>query len=272
MKTLSDDSVGLASLIALEGHWETLVRRHTSLICWNFGQSPTDQIVNNGTCCLVRTRTRRVLVTCAHVWSGFEDFRQAHPDAQLWISLTANDSPHSPSFPLLLSNPRLIDKNDSLDLATVTFDSIDSLEAQRFFYFRLNSEPAARAGDIVHFIGYAGDAIREGNPRLILNYCYSSQTVHDVGRTQFILHSEIGTIHHEDKNGKPTSAFRAGGLSGAPVFKVRDNLELDLAGVVSKLCSSGLGGGRMEQYEMSDGDVFITHACFIQDDGSVASP
>jgi hypothetical protein len=173
---------------------------------------------------------------------------------------------------LALSNPQLIAKDDSLDLATIAFEQIDSLEAQRFFYFKPSPIPTAQTGDIVHFIGYAGDAVREGNPNWTLNYCYSSRTIHDVGRIRFVLHSPPGTVHHEDKNGKPTAAFRAGGESGAPVFKVSHNFDLELAGIVSQLCSSGLGSGEMTAHEMSDGDVFITHSCFIQHDGSIASP
>src|ERR1700677_1878197 len=118
MKFQNTDSAGLANLISLEGRWESLARRHTCLLCWNVGQSPVNRIENNGTSCLVRTRTRRILVTCAHVWDGFDDFRRAHTGAQLWISLGADDLPLAPSFPLALSNPQLIAKDDSLDLAT----------------------------------------------------------------------------------------------------------------------------------------------------------
>ncbi len=107
---------------------------------------------------------------------------------------------------------------------------------------------------------------------MILNYCYSSRIVHDVGHTRFVLHDDAGAVHHENKYGKPTSPIRACGESGAPVLKVRKDFELELAGIVSMLCSSGLGSGEFKQYEMSDGDVFITHTCFIQDDGSIADP
>jgi len=266
------DSVDLATRIVLEGRWESFARRHTCLLCWNVGQSPVNRIENNGTCCLVRTRTRRILITCAHVWNAFEDFQNTHAGAQLWISLGVDDLSLGPSFPLALRNPKVIAKDDSLDLATVTFDGIDSLEAQRFYYFKPRPEPTARKGDIIHYIGYAGDAVREGNPSLTLNYCYSSHTIHDSSRTRFILHSKPGTIHHKDQNGNPMMAFRAGGESGAPVFKVQTNFELELAGIVSQLCSSGLEGGKSTTYEMSDGDVLITHACFIKDDGSIPVP
>lgn len=266
------DVGGLATLITLEGRWEAHARRHTCLLCWNVGESPVHQIVNNGTCCLIRTRLRRLLVTCAHVWSGFEEFRRSQNGAQLWISLVDDDQPSSPSRPRPLPNPQLIAKDDGLDLATIVFDTIDALDARRFCYLRSSDEPRVRRGDIVHFLGYPGDAVRAGNPGLTLNYCFTSRDVHDVGRTQFVLHERTGGIHHTNKHGEPTSAFRAGGESGAPVFKIRQNFELELAGIVSRLCSSGLASGEARPYEMSDGDVFATHTCFIQDDGSIARP
>ncbi len=272
MNVHDNEAIGLANLITLEGRWEAHARRHTCLLCWNEGQSPVHQIANNGTSCLVRTRTHRILVTCDHVWRGFEDYRKANNGAQLWISLGADDLPSSPSFPLQLSNPRCLAKDEGLDLATITFDEIDSLDARRFCYLRPSSRPNVRKHNIVHFLGYPGDSIREGRPDMILSYCFSSRTVHDVGRTQFVLHEKPGGMHHTDRHGCKTSAIRACGESGAPVFKVGRDFDLELAGIVSRLCSSGLASGEATPYEMSDGDVFITHAYFIQEDGSLASP
>lgn len=263
-----DETFRLANLIVLESRWEETTRRHTSLLCWNIGASPVHHVANNGTCCLVNTKKQRLLVTCAHVWDGFECYRSTHNGTRMWISLVADDSLNAPSFPALLSNPKLLAKDDSLDLATITFDEIDSLDGRRFYNLMLRRPSQVRKGDIVHFLGYPGDAIREGNQNLVLYYFYSSQTIHDVGQTRFVLHSEKGEIHHEDKLGKATVAVRAGGVSGAPVFKVRPDFGLELVGIVSRLCSSGLSGGE-QLYEMSDGDVFVTYVHFIQDDGSI---
>ncbi len=272
MRLQHDEVIGLTNQITFEGRWEAHARRHTCLICWNDGQSPVHQIEDNGTCCLVRTRQRRLLVTCAHAWDGFDKFRKSQNGAQLWISLVDDDRASSPARPRSLPNPQLIAKHDSLDLATITFDDIDSLDARRFCYLKPSTTPTLQKRDAVHFLGYPSDSIRDGRPRMILNYCYTSRTVHEVGQTQFVLHDVAGAVHHENKHGEPTSAIRACGESGAPVFKVRKDFELELAGIVSMLCSSGLGSGEATPYETSDGDVFITHTCFIQDDGSIADP
>ena len=143
MKIQHNEVIGLANLITLEGRWEAHARKHTCLLCWNVGQSPVHQIEDNGTCCLVRTRLRRFLVTCAHVWSGFEEFRNTQNRAQLWISLVDDDQPSAPSRPRLLPNPQLIAKHDGLDLATIIFDKIDSFDARRFCYLRPSSRPTA---------------------------------------------------------------------------------------------------------------------------------
>ena len=267
-----DEARGLADMIALEGAWEANAWKHTCLLCWNSGESPLHKIENNGTCCLIRTRTLRFLAICAHVWNGYESFSETRGGAHLWLSLTAGDLCSAPSIAFQLSNPRLIAKDEGLDLATITFDAIDSLEAWRFHYLRPASTPTVRKGDIIHFLGFPGDTVRSGNPERRLSYCFTSRMVHDLGRTQFMLHDQPGTVHHIDRHGQAASAFRAGGESGAPAFKVGRDAQLHLAGIVSKLCSSGLTSGGAAPHETSDGDVYITYASFIQADGSVVSP
>jgi hypothetical protein len=227
---------------------------------------------DNGTCCLIQTRTRRFLATCAHVWNAYEAFSGTRVGAQLWLSLTAGDLCSAPSIPFPLSNPGLIAKDAGLDLATVTFDGIDSLEAWRFHYLRPATTPTVRSGDFIYILGFPGDAVRSGNPWLRLSYCLTARPVHDLGRTQFILHDEPGNVHHTDRHGQAAPAFRAGGGSGAPAFKLRKDSQVQLAGIVSKLCSSGLTSGVATPYEMSDGDVYITYASFIQADGSLMPP
>jgi hypothetical protein len=49
----------IARRIALEGHWESVVRKHTCLLGWNAAQLLPERLANNGTCCLVQTRVCR---------------------------------------------------------------------------------------------------------------------------------------------------------------------------------------------------------------------
>jgi hypothetical protein len=158
-----------------------------------------------------------------------------------------------------------------LDLAVFTFDEISFLESWRFVRFSPNGTRVQKS-DIVHFIGFPGDGVRAGASQRTLNYCFSSQTIHDVSHSRFLLHSAPGSIHHKDNDGKDTDPFRIRGASGAPVFKVEQDFQLSLAGIISDLSSSGLCIGAVEyseRYELSDGDIYITHCSFIQENGTI---
>src|SRR6185436_3700763 len=91
MRIQSNEIIGLANLITLEGGWEATARKHTCLLGWNCGELPVDYLADNGSCCLLQTARIRFLVTCAHVWVGFETFRDKHTNARLWLSLLADD-------------------------------------------------------------------------------------------------------------------------------------------------------------------------------------
>ena len=267
-----EDAVTIANRIALEGRWEEKALKHTCLLGWNAGQPLPEPLADNGTCCLVQTRVRRFGATCEHVWRGYEEFRKSSTEPRLWISLVGVVHGLAPSSALMLTNPKALFVDRSLDLAVFTFDEIDSLESWRFWPFRYTSTSKVNKGDIVHYLGFPGEAVRAGAPKRHLNYCFSSQTVHDVGHNKFLLHSAPGTIHHINGDGAEGPAFRIGGASGAPVFKVCPNFDLELVGVTSDLSSCGLNGSTGKHYEMSDGDVYATHAIFIQEDGSILLP
>lgn len=270
MQNSNDQAAEIANRIFLEGRWEEAARKHTCLLGWNAGQLLPEPLADNGTCCLIQTRVRRFAVTCEHVWAGYETFRNTKAESRLWISLVGDLCSLAPSAALPLSNPKALSVDKSLDLAVFTFDEIDSLESWRFWPFRYTSPSKVNKGDIVHFLGFPGEAVRAGSPNRILNYCFASQSVHDVSYNKFVLHSAPGTMHHVNRDGQDGAAFRIGGASGAPVFKVCRNFDLELAGVVTDLSSCGLRGSASQQYEMSDGDVFATLACAIQEDGSLA--
>lgn len=121
-------AAGFADIAAFEVGWESHARRHTCLLCWNRGQSPVVHRDDNGTCCLVRTRTRKFLATCAHVWRGYQSFCSKQSEASLWLALPASDLPTAPAFPLRLAGVRLLAADERLDLATLTFDAMESLE------------------------------------------------------------------------------------------------------------------------------------------------
>lgn len=192
---------------------------------------------------------------------------------QLWIisGVSSDDMyelPRPSSIPI--PNLSIIDRNDRLDLVTLTFDGIDELPPWRFHHFKAGSIRMACEGEPVQFVGFPGDAVRLGAPAGILHYSLRSQTVSGVSHTKFVLHPKPSTLHHVTPDGKEIGPQRFPGMSGAPIFRTGD-VEPELVGVVSDLSSSGLRRGG-QCYEMSDGDIYATHACFIQEDGCIASP
>lgn len=253
----------------LEGVVETIALKHSCLLGWNEGNPTPEPLADNGTCCLVRTPYRRFAITCDHVWSGWQKFRGNRPQSRLWVNLIHNPSFSEPSAAVELKSPREVATDKTLDLAVFTFDGIDDLEAWRFAPFQFVKETKAKQGDIVHFVGFPGETVRSGAGRRSLNYVMASHVVHDSSHNRFVLHSAKESLHHKGPDGREQGPFRICGASGAPVFKVGSDYKASLVGIVSDLSSSGLCGAAGGQYEMSDGDVWVSHTAFVSADGSI---
>src|ERR1019366_8601563 len=109
MNSSNRDRIAIANRIVFDGHLESVLRKHTGLICWTIGESsPVFGVKDNGTFCFIRTSQKRFLLTCSHVWKAFEKGRAN--GLCLWISLILEDNQGSPSFPFLAKNPILIDE------------------------------------------------------------------------------------------------------------------------------------------------------------------
>ena len=267
----------IALELATEGAIEAVLRKHTALICWNDqNASPCHEIADNGTCCFLQSEALRFIVTCEHVWRGFRTYCDAHESPRLWLSLVANDEPFAPSFPFQVENPREIAVDDRLDLATLTFNGISTLEPWRFYPFR--DRRRVSTGDRVFFIGFTGDGVRGALAYQGLSYTLASNRVSDVGYCQFHLHNKPGSQQILGRTGKAMPPERWPGISGSPVFRVKNLMRPvpELVGFVRHLSSPGLTqsvpvisvtskGG----YELSDGDVYIAHADFIYADGKL---
>jgi len=272
--------------VALTADFETAVeailKQHAALICWNEpGVSPVTRREDNGTCCFVSTGDFRFVVTCAHVWEGFQNYLIKNGNGCLWVSLTLHPGANGPSIPYRIANPILIDKNDGLDLATFTFEGIEKLESWRFYPYFRNSSQAISKGEGVFFLGYPGDEVRRATAIGVLGYTLFKFTVHDVSHRTFLLHDPPGARQWVDAGGNRLPMQRIPGVSGSPVLRVARSshglLKIDLAGFVSGLLSPGITNSDLEpvgmessgSYEMSDGDIFITQARFLQLDGSI---
>jgi hypothetical protein len=192
----------------------------------------------------------------------------------------ANDEVSAPAWPYQLSKPALICKHPQLDVATFTFDGIDALEPWRFYRLRCTPRERASKGEGVFFLGYPRDAVEEASVNWRLAYTRFGLTVADVSHSQFVLHDAPGSRHSVARSGKETPPQRVPGASGSPVFRLANlgpgPMDLAFAGILSRLSSPGLtrspkavSVGSVGEYELSDGDIYVTHSRFIHPDGSI---
>ena len=269
MNNFNNDCIATSKRIVFEGELEAALRRHTGLVCWTVGESsPALGVKDSGTFCFIQTQQKRFLLTCSHIWKGFE--KEKANGVCLWVSLILNENLGSPTFPFLVKNPILIEEDTRLDLATITFDGIDSLESWRFCYLIKPSKQRLVKGSPACFIAYTGEGLREGESQRVLNYSLFTLTVYEIGHTKFLLHDGSGSSHLVDKNGNEIAPIKMGGASGAPIFSFDSNLKFWLAGVVCEISSPGLQSCETSgNYEMSNGDIYAAYADFVQTDGTI---
>lgn len=275
MNESENDPAMIAARIIFGGELEVKVeatlRRHSGVVCWTAGQSiPNEGMVDNGTFCFVQTSHLRFLLTCSHVWEGYQREKAKAPDTKLWIALNANGASNSLGRFITLEELRLIDQDKSRDLATVTFKGIESLEAWRFYHLPDHCDQRVTNGSPACFVGYSGERLRDGRRRGVLSYSLFTLYVSDTAQTKFLLHAKDGSRPLFDKVGNEIDRIKFGGVSGAPVFTLDQKGGLSLAGVVCEVSSSGRQSSPIP-YELSDGDIYATYADFVHTDGSIQS-
>lgn len=260
---------GVANRIAFDGEVEANLRRHCGLICWTDpGVSPVRHVIDNGSFTFVETSNCRFLLTCSHVWQGFLKAKSDNPERRLWVSLVDDASVQSPSRPFAITNPRAIDEDTGLDLATITFDGIESLEQWRFHQVRVSAKlQSLTKGDPICFIGFTGEGIRKAAPRRLLSYSLFTLHVSDVGYKGFVIHDDSKSAKLYGDSGELIPPIRMGGASGCGIFGFSPSLKLRLVGVLTRSGASGLRHG--EGYEMSDGDFYASSANAVRTDGTI---
>jgi hypothetical protein len=97
-------------------------------IAANVGAPPSD-IIANGTFGLVDTGTRRIIVTCYHVWDFYEEERAKNPEAVMALVLGTG-------FKTYAVTPTLIDADRNIDLAVFEWDGPDPDEKEVLRWYR----------------------------------------------------------------------------------------------------------------------------------------
>ena len=207
---------------------------------------PTN-VFRNGTFGLVNTGRKKLLVTCAHVWTEFLAAKAEFPEAQLAVLL-------GQQIPIPISCEP-IDVNTTLDLATFDMEPLLlSCGSRKFFPLFQRGVPVVKPKDILAVIGYLGEAREVSIYGANFGYEFTGISVADVSGP-FVCVDLTKTKRYCDPDGTligPPESL--GGMSGSPAYLLSRGCGLTLAGFVT---SDALGILR------------LTHVRCLNEDGTV---
>lgn len=226
-----------------------------------FGPLPRKQecqTLNNGTATLLSFGEKRYAVTCSHVIDGY---RQKLKDDPSIIFQIGNHKLNPVS--------RIIDENQELDLATIDLSGIDvdRLETlpnvgSSFHEPSRSRWPPAevKQGNFVAFGGFPGKWRKQPSSIDVEFGIFSSGACHvaSVFEDHIVCQFERQHWISSWQEGPPKDMRDLGGLSGSPVFAIRQlNLEfIGIAYVFSK------------DYDL----LYIRPAKYLNTDGSIVKP
>lgn len=208
-------------------------------------------VCGNGTFGLVDTGRKKLLVTCAHIWTEYQEAqaRQSDSGLNLAVLVGTNRPVHLPYEPLHV--------DDKLDLATWDMEPLMSEFTHRKFFSISNQRlPPLKPKDVLASIGYTGET-REVSPLgANFGYHFSGFSVSDTSGPFILANMSTSKMFGRDGNRIPAPEH-FGGLSGSPVYLLQQHYILRLVGFVT---SGGLDALR------------LTHAACLNQDGTVSRP
>jgi len=228
-----------------------------------------EQMIDNGTYSLIDTGKRRLLITCHHVWQAYLDCRTKNPDAALCINL--GDGTASIAF--VLPERQLIDADADLDLAVFDFEpsqvrlnKTQINHQKKWFSIRNWPIPMASDGEHVALMGFPGKRIKKvGILCTFRTQVLPLKITHVGGKQIYIMNEGQNVEVFNDIKGW------LGGLSGSPAYTFSKS-GASLVGFVKS------GSKQTEDRPKAGGDsvfagsLLLTHACFLQQDGTLACP
>lgn len=205
-------------------------------------------IVASGTFSFVETPKERVLVTAYHVWRRYKELKAEHSDAVFCVGLLDGI--------FELANHIYLDGDEStLDLAVFRSPPGAAYFRKRFFKIPQWPIPRVLKGESVDVIGYAGADRETKGSAIDLGYTHFGFGVSSVADRHFVLGPDLGPRMFVLKNPQHGEKFGLGGMSGGPVFCARDGI-YHLVGFV-------------RAGDTSDSFIFISHAAFLREDGTL---
>lgn len=201
-------------------------------------EMPLGSVTANGSFGLVDTGSKKLLVTCYHVWEEFQKAALENPDSRMCI---CPDQKH----PIIFSPAKPLGEDRNLDV--VTFDIASLVEffgADKFYPINQKPPPKVEKTDALFFIGYPG------NLRCVLDEKLG------VGRAPYAVAccSVDGLRFQSDISKIKTAPDKYGGISGCPCFLVRESKPIQLVGFATAVWTKYL---------------FFTHARCLNLDGTI---
>lgn len=199
---------------------EPQVRQFCGAIFFTHSLETADgNVIANGSFGLVDTGSKKLLVTCHHVWEAFQKAYAESPDLMMCLCLDKGN-------PVVFTPDKPIAEDRELDI--VTFDAehlVSACGGRKFFPLHENPAPRVTKGNVLCFIGFPG------NLRCVIDGALG------FGRSPYAVgvHSVDGLRFHSDITNVIKQPDQFGGISGCPCFSVRSGRPIQLVGFATSL-------------------------------------
>jgi len=206
--------------VELEYFVEPQVRKFCGVIYFTRSLEEAEgNVIANGSFGLVDTGSRKLLVTCFHVWDEFQKARHENPRIKMCLMLDKGPA-------LVFAPGKPVGEDPEIDLATFEMDPVCVASANREFYpLKENPPRKVSEGDVLLFIGFPGNLRRVTKEGLGFGRVPFGVKVCSVDRWH--IHSEISKLKM-----KPDEF---GGISGCPAFVVRPRKPIQMVGFVTSV-------------------------------------
>ena len=212
-----------------------------------------DNVIANGSFGLVNTGKKKLLVTCRHVWEGYQTERQKDSSLRMCICLDRGN-------PVGFDKREPSDQDASLDI--VTFDMAPFLAACvgcRFYSLHQNPPPRVVKGNRIVLKGYQGIFRLATADSLGFGSTTYSIKVSDVSGMRLVASlfktKQKFLMSPIRKSGPETNHH--GGISGSPCFLVEKSRPPRLVGIVT---------------EYGQDSLWFTHVGCLNPDGTINKP
>jgi hypothetical protein len=218
---------------------EPQVRQLCGNIYFRDSHKTADNITNNGSFGLVDTGKKKLLVTCCHIWDGFQKERFENGDLEMRIGLGKKET-------VVFAPDSAIGEDRELDIATFDMEPLlGAFGGSKFYDLTQNPVREVAKGDVLFFIGFPGHLRRVIDGVAIFGRSPYGVSVCGVDGWRF--YSDITDVAmHQDE---------LGGMSGCPCFLVRWGKPIQLVGFATHVLMRNL--------------LFFTHARCLKPDGTI---